>query len=103
MVPNRGSKLETIHAARHLDEYDSDVQATFKNCNGFIRTRRFDDSKSCLFDHFDGGQRISNSSPTIRMTARLATEIIGPSYPLIGHRHHPRFIRREPNTSVRTI
>jgi hypothetical protein len=56
-VPNRSSKLEAIHTARHLDvgKYDSDVQATFKNRNGFIRTRRLDDFK-CLFDHFDGVQ-----------------------------------------------
>jgi hypothetical protein len=54
-----------------IGEYDSDVQATFKNCNGFICTRRFDDLKSLAFN------RISNSSSTIRMTARFASEIIG--------------------------
>ena len=41
-VPNRGRKLETIHAARHLEvgEDDGDVGASFENSNGFIGSRK---------------------------------------------------------------
>jgi hypothetical protein len=90
-VPNRSSKLETVHTARHLDicEYHGDVRANFECCNGLVRAPRFDDFKR-LLDHFDGvhpdyrrifapdGERLGNTStaaPKAMRWGRVATQL----------------------------
>jgi hypothetical protein len=82
-VPNRSRKLESIHAAGHLDisEYNRDVQASFEDCSGFVRARRFDHFKR-LFDHFDGVHPDQKFISTIRITARFATGIIEFVFPI---------------------